>query len=115
MGISLLYTGLILLDRKKRVFSAVSARADLDLSTMIGSSYAGIDFQDGEDSLYKLLILYRADKTHPMGHKGIELAFEIRDARHLLGWLLFQLDMGNIEREYGVSEKDLANFQFKKP
>jgi len=110
-----LYAGLVLLDRNKIVFDACSLKDGTDISQMIGNSYAGIEFQGGESSIHKVLTLYRADKDHPMGRKGVEMAFEIKRADRLLGWLVFQMDLHRLKKIYGINEAGLKQFYFKAP
>ena len=109
------YTGLVLLDRDKKVFNAYSIKSDKDVSEMLGSSYAGIDFQNIEKSLHKVLTLYRVDKEHPMGHKGIEIAFEMNSDNENLGWLVFQMDMDMMKENYVINEEGFKEFRFKRP
>ncbi|MGD8667605.1 MAG: cyclic nucleotide-binding domain-containing protein [Desulfobacterales bacterium] len=109
------YTGLVLLDIDRKVAGAYSARTDTSGSDMIGSSYAAIDFQGSEDSLHKVLTVYRTDKNHPMGKKGTEVAFEIYVDNVLKGWLVFQMDMDALAETYGIDENNLKNLQFDKP
>ena len=109
------YTGLVLLDTDRKVVSAYSARSDTSDSNMIGSSYAAIDFQGSEDSLHKVLTVYRAEKNHPMGKKGTEIAFELYIENVFKGWLVFQMDMDALADTYGIDENNLKNLQFDKP
>ncbi len=109
------YTGLVLLDKEKRVLNAHSIKADTDSMEMVGSSYAGIEFKGSEKSLHKILILYRADKENPMGSKGIEIAFEMNKDNPFLGWLIFQMNMDLLEEVYGVNEEGLKEFIFQRP
>jgi PAS domain S-box-containing protein len=108
------YTGLVLLDKDKKVFDAYSVRPGGDYKKSIGYSYAAINFQSRKESVHSVLSLYHRDKDHPTGQKSIEVAFEIKRRGEPLGWLLFQMDMGFIEREYGIDEEGLKAFQFKK-
>jgi len=78
------------------------------------SSYVGIEFQDSERSFYKVLTLFRADKDHPMGCKGIEMAFEIKKGDTFLGWLIFQMNVKLLKQKFGIDEKALKKFQFQK-
>jgi PAS domain S-box-containing protein len=110
-GVSL-YRGLLLLDAEKHVFNACSADPLLDTAAMIGSSYSGVDFQGDEDSLHRVLVLYRTDKENPMGRKGIEVAFQVFQAERFLGWLLFQLDPEILERDFGLDEQGLLDYRF---
>jgi PAS domain S-box-containing protein len=109
------YTGLVLLDADRKVVGAYSARSDTSDSNMIGSSYAAIDFQGSEDSLHKVLTVYRTEKNHPMGKKGTEIAFELYIDKVYKGWLVFQMDMDALADTYGIDENNLKNLQFDKP
>jgi PAS domain S-box-containing protein len=109
------YNGIILLGEDKKVFNAYSIKAGTDVSKMIGSSYTGIDFGDNKELLHSVLSLYRTDKDHPMGCRSIELAFEISKDNNFLGWVVFQMDMELLKRDYGVDERDIGRFQFSKP
>ena len=109
------YEGLVLLDENLNVFDYYSPKAGAeDISKMIGSSYSGIEFRGSESSLHRVLTLYRADKDHPMGQKGIEVAFEMRKGDLFLGWLILQMDVEYIHSRYNINEKDLEEFKFKK-
>ncbi len=107
------YTGLILLDRDKNVVDTYSINPDTTTAVVAGSSYEDIKFQGRQDSLHKVLTLYRSDKDHPMGKKGIELAFELRRDELFLGWLLFQMDAERLESVHGLDAKQLEDFQFE--
>lgn len=109
------YTGLVLLDKDKKVVNAYSAKADSSAADMIGSSYAAIEFRGKQDSLHKILTVYRSGKDHPMGQKGIEIAFELYKDEALIGWLVFQMDMDSLNHTYGMNEKNLVNLRFDKP
>ena len=82
---------------------------------MIGSSYAAIEFQGSQDSLHKVLTVYRTEEGHPMGRKGTEIAFELYKANEFRGWLIFQMDMNSLTDFYGADVKNLKNLQFDKP
>lgn len=109
------YTGLVLLDQDKEVFNAYSIIMRTEASKMVGSSYALMDFQGSDRSVHKVLTVYRKDKDHPMGYKSIEIAFEVNKDHRFLGWLIFQLDMDVLGKEYGLDEEGLKKFQFKEP
>jgi PAS domain S-box-containing protein len=106
------YTGMVLLDKNKTVLDAYSLKADTDASRMIGSSYTGIEFQGNEGSIHSVLTLYRADKNHPMGQKGIELAFQTTTNNRFIGWLVFQLDPDRLKTFYGIDVTGLKQFNF---
>lgn len=105
------YHGIVLLDSEKKVFDAFSIKPGLNAQAMIGTSYTGIGFQGSEKSLYRVLILYRTDKDNPMGRKGIEVAFELRENERTTGWLLFQMDMDCMKSAYDVDEEGLRALQ----
>jgi len=105
------YSGVVLLDRERKVFDAFSLKPDLNAQTIIGTSYTGIDFQGSEKSLYRVLVLYRADQDNPMGRKGIEIAFDLKENERTIGWLLFQMDTNCMKANYEVDEEGLKNLQ----
>ena len=109
------YAGLVLLDKDRKVVSAYSTKADISAGDMIGSSYAAIDFQGSEDSLHKVLTVYRTEKDHPMGKKGTEIAFELYNDKAFMGWLVFQMDMDALADTYGINDKNLKKLHFDKP
>jgi len=106
------YNGLVLLDSQRRVFDAFSVRPGFNAQAMIGTSYTGIEFQGSDKSLYRVLVLYRADKDNPMGRKGLEIAFDLKKNERDIGWLLFQMDMDCVKTNYEVvDEEGLKNLQ----
>jgi hypothetical protein len=114
-GSGIPYTGLILLDKDKKVVNAYSIKVETDVTGIIGSSYTGIEFKGSEKSLHKVLTVYRVDGEHPMGQKGVEIAFELKRNNEFLGWLVFQMDVNSLAEGYGVDEEDLSRFHFGKP
>ena len=109
------YTGLVLLDKNRKVVNAYSTKADISGVDMIGSSYVAIEFEGSADSLHKVLTVYRTEKDHPMGKKGTEVAFELYRDRAFVGWLIFQMDMDALADTYGIDDKNLKKLQFDKP
>jgi PAS domain S-box-containing protein len=109
------YTGLVLLNKDRKVVNAYSTEADISAHDMIGSSYAAIKFQGNEDSLHKVLTVYRTEKEHPMGKKSTEIAFELYKDKAFIGWLIFQMDMDSLTNTYAIGIKDLEKLQFDKP
>jgi hypothetical protein len=107
------YSGLLLLDKEKKVFASYLRKPEVEVNTLVGSSYANIEFQSSENSIQRVLLVYRTDKEHPMGRRDIEIAFEVRKNGDFLGWLLFQLDMACLFTSHGVNENDLRNFQIR--
>ncbi|MFH1350063.1 MAG: cyclic nucleotide-binding domain-containing protein [Pseudomonadota bacterium] len=108
------YKGLVLVDKDRKVFNAYSKKMGKEDAGIVGTSYGGITFQGRADSLHKVLSLYRMDKEHPMGQKGIEVAFEMSSDNHFLGWLVFQMDTDMIEKSYGLNGEGLIKFHFKR-
>jgi PAS domain S-box-containing protein len=106
------YKGLVLLDKDKKVFNAYSTNKQQP-DGIIGDSYAGIAFRGPEKSIHKVLILYRATTDHPMGSKGLEIAFELPWGNQLLGWLVFQMDVDKLAKIYKLDENALQRFYFK--
>jgi PAS domain S-box-containing protein len=107
------YTGLVLLDKNKKVFANYSVKPRAEANTLVGNSYSDIDFQGSERSVHRVLVLYRTDRDNPMGQRGVEVAFELNKDRVLQGWLLFQMDLDCLKDSYGVEEHDLRTFQFR--
>lgn len=110
-----IYTGLVLLDQERIVMDAYSILPEADISAMLGSSYAAIDFKGSETSLHKVLILYRTDKNHPMGKKGVEIAFKLQQNEAFIGWLVFQMDLDQLQKNLGIDLEDLRKIQIEKP
>ena len=105
--------GLAILDRNKKVKSAYSTKTR-DKAAIIDSSYSGIKFKGDEEAAYKLLTLFRSDKEHRMGTKGVEIAYEIRQGNgEITNWLIFQLEMEHLDREYGIDTKILSKLDFQ--
>jgi len=108
------YTGLVLLNEEKRVFDAYAVHlTDDELEGMVGNSYAGIPFQGPAESVHKILTLYRVTRAHPMGYRGIEVAFEMKRDGRFIGWLLFQMDPEKLRKQYGLDEDGLTRFRFR--
>jgi hypothetical protein len=63
---------------------------------------------------HKILTLFRSDKENRMGTRGVEIAYEIRQENgDITNWLIFQLEMEHLDREYGIDTKTLARIDFK--
>jgi PAS domain S-box-containing protein len=107
--------GLVLLDRDKKVVTAYAPRAADRAASLIGTTYSGIKFHGPAEAPARLLSLFRTDKDHPMGAKGVEIAFALRLPPDRPGWLLFQLDYDKLEQEFGLDEDILADIDFPVP
>ena len=104
--------GLVLLGPDKQVVNAYSPQATDGSASLIGTTYSGIQFRGPEEASHKLLSLFRTEKDHPMGVKGVEIAFELQLSPDRPGWLLFQLDCDKLEQEFGMDEDILAKIDF---
>jgi PAS domain S-box-containing protein len=109
------YTGVVLLDQDKKVFDAYSAKRGAEAMKMVGATYAGIEFQGDDGSFHKVLSLYRTDKDHPMGTRGVEVAFEMIENDQPLGWMVFQMDTDLLRDVYGIDEEGLKELTFESP
>jgi hypothetical protein len=104
------YRGLVLLDKDKKVFDAHWADQGQDAKKMVGTTYEHVKFAGAPDSLHKVLVVYR--QTPGGSAQSVELAFELRDQDHLLGWLIFVLEPQKIKKLYGIELADLKNMHF---
>jgi PAS domain S-box-containing protein len=109
------YTGIVLLDQDKKVFDAYSVKMGSEAMKIVGTTYAGIPFQGSDHSFHRVLTLYRTDQDHPMGTRGVEIAFEMRKDDQFLGWLVFQMDVDLLKKVYGVDEEGLKKLRFESP
>ena len=106
--------GLAILDRNKKVISAYSAKTGQKAADIVGYSYSGIKFKGDEMAAHKILTLFRTDKENRMGTRGVEIAYEIRQKNgEITNWLIFQLEMEHLDREYGIDTKTLARIDFQ--
>lgn len=104
--------GVLVLDPLKEVVSAYSPLPGNDRS-LIGSNYSGIKFTGPVSTTCNLLSLYRTGGKNPMGSKCTELAFKLKDKTGKLhNWLIFQLDMNYLEKEFGINNKTLLAIKF---
>ena len=109
------YSAVILLDRDKRVFDAVTIKGRADAGSMIGSTYARINFQGSPDSLHKVLSVYRREVGQPSSYNVVEMAFEVRHDGRTLGWIVFKMDMNMLQKVFKLDEEGLKEFVFKEP
>ena len=108
------YPGIVLLEKDKKVFGYYTPDAEGSTGNASGDTYTGITFEDSQDSIHKILTLYRVHPDYPMGRQEIEIAFELRKGGRFLGWLIFQLDMDRLEREFKVDLETLKKMQIQK-
>jgi PAS domain S-box-containing protein len=107
------YTGVVVLNNEKKVFDAYALTPGEKADDIIGSSYTGVKFRGDEASPHRVLTVYRTDRDHPMGHKEIEVAFEVFKGQKRLGWLIFRLNAQLMRDKYHVDEATLEAFRFK--
>lgn len=105
--------GVILLNDAKLVVDAMSTNPSIDDKKMIGSTYAHIDFRGDQNSLHKVLEVYRAGRGGSF--KAVEVAFLVRDHGRDKGWVVFQLDPDKLQKRYGLTAADLEAFSFGEP
>ena len=109
------YSGIVLLNPDKKVFDAYSPKLGPETMKLVGATYAGIEFQGDDSSSYRVLSLYRADPDHPMGTRGVEVAFKMIEDDQLLGWMVFQMDTDLLRDVYGMDEEGLKSLTFELP
>ena len=102
--------GLMLLDSDKQVTAAFWPGRESDAAATLGTSYSGITFRGDEDSSYKHLTLFRTDSVNPRGVKGDEITYKLPGKT---GWLVFQLDMDLLNKEFGIESKMLDKIDFQ--
>jgi hypothetical protein len=79
---------------------------------MAGSSYADISFEPLQHSSHRVLSVYWSNERSGFGQKAVELAFEIKRDDRLAGWLIFQMNMKILTRQYAVDEVVLRRYAF---
>ncbi len=105
-------SGVLVLNTNKKVIGAYSPSPGNNRS-LIGSNYSGIKFTGSNGVYCNLLNIYRTDKNHPMGAECSELAFKISDQGEKPSrWLIFQMDMDYLQREFGINKKILSKIKF---
>ncbi len=108
------YPGIVLLEKDKKVFGYYAPDAEGSTGKASGDTYTGITFEGSQDSIHKILTLYRVHPDYPMGRQEIEIAFELSQRDRFLGWLIFQLDMDRLKREFKVDLETLKEMQIQK-
>ena len=107
--------GLVLLDGDKTVITAYAPQAPDCAMSLVGTTYSGLKFRGSEKAAARLVSLFRTDAEHPMGEKGVEIAFDLRLPPDRPSWLLFQLDYDKLEQEFGLDEDILADIDYPGP
>jgi hypothetical protein len=109
------YSAIILLDDEKRVYDALTIKGKGDAASMIGSTYARLNFLGRPDSLHKVLNVYRRDVGQGSSYRVVEMAFEVKRGGKTLGWIVFQMDMDMLEKAFELDEDALKEFVFREP
>lgn len=104
--------GIILLKPDKTVVAAYLPGTDQKTLQIVGNSYAALPLSTDRKKPVSLLTMFRAEPGHPMGKQTNELAWRLSD-NHRIGWLVFQLNMEFLEKEFGVDTAVLKNMRFK--
>lgn len=107
-----LYSGVTLLDADKKVLASISRQPQERPAPQPGSTYANLHFEGPENSLHKLVVLYRTSPRHPGGLRSLEVALELRDQGRALGWLLLPINLDHLKERYGMEEQALAGLHF---
>ncbi len=98
--------GALVLNPAREVIGAYSPLAGS--SSLLGTTYSGIDFPDSSETTCSLLNIYRTDKGNPSGVQCPELACKVMNPDgNLRSWLIFQLDMDYLQNEFGINQKTL--------
>ncbi len=58
-----------------------------------------------------LLTLFRPTPDHPMGKETHELAWRLQ-GNNKIGWLVFQLNMNFLKKEFGLDATTLKDLRF---
>ena len=104
-----IYKGLVLLDGEKKVIASSPSNG-----VSVGDSYAGIAFYENGKSLHRVVTVYRTDPAHPMGDAQTEVVFPVDLPQGLAAWLVFQMDMHALGREYHADATTLQQFRFQR-
>ena len=106
------YEGVVLLDPEKRVISAFIRGDAKSAKRMVGSSYARLNFQGENDSLHKVLTVYRTHPDKPGSYRSLEVAFEVLKNGQRLGWMVFMLDADELKKVFDADENTLLKFRY---
>ncbi len=109
------YQGVVLLGPEKAVLAAHARQPGRFPEPTTGSTYANLNFQAVEGSLHRVLVCFRPSPSQPGGVKSVEVAMEVLQPGGKLGWLVLQMDLGYLERQYGLHENGLFGLRFPKP
>lgn len=103
--------GIILLNPEKTAVAAYLPGTAAPKQQIVGSSYGGLSLSTDRQRPVSLLTLFRPTPDHPMGKKIHELAWRLQGNRKI-GWLVFQLNMDYLEKEFGLDAATLKSMRF---
>lgn len=106
-GATPLLQGVYLLDGDKTVLAAQASPTGSQELPTPGGTYANLTFQGPADSSYKIVILYRSGSSRPGCQRALELAYPLRGAQGLGGWLVLPMDLEQLHLQYGLDEQAL--------
>jgi len=95
------YRGIVAPRQGQEVFMPILIRTPSNPRPWWAAATRASTFRDGR-SLHRVLVLYRMDKEHPMGHREIELAFEIERDNQTRGWSFFRWTWAGLKETYGA-------------
>lgn len=101
------YLRVTLLDADKTV-TVSKALTDRLQPVKPGTTYADLVFEPAGDGTFDVVTLFRVDKDNPMGKKGVLMAFPAGSPKNPDGWVMLELDMRGLKRDYGLNEEDLS-------
>jgi PAS domain S-box-containing protein len=110
------YLGIVMLDEQKKVITAYSLKQGKKAANRAGTTYAHIRLpSQGDESIHRVLVLYRKTKGNPGGEKCIEIAFKLisqKTGNHR-GWMVFQMNKQKLNDLYSQTVEDMKLYQFK--
>ena len=101
-------TGIILLDRHKKVFAHETVHGSKSPGVEFAQPYSGSLFLADKNSRNQSFQIYLVSRTSSEDDKGVEVAFPLNRADRTIGWILFQLKMQDIENKFGYDIRTLA-------
>nr|MBF0220666.1 cyclic nucleotide-binding domain-containing protein [Desulfobulbaceae bacterium] len=104
--------GILVLNNLKLVTHGYTANAPKN-DVSVNTHYSGINFTGDKKKNFKILNLYRTGADGAQGSKETELAIEIKNNNNeISNWIVFQLDMESLEKEFGITQKMLYKMTF---
>lgn len=107
------YSGLVILDSKKKVVYMKSLDEKTRVSMAIGSSYGEFQFDTVKDSIHGVISSYHVNKDNPQGERYTEVVFPVHDGNKLQGWFVFIMDMEHLNKVLNLQEEDLKAMKIR--